>query len=48
MDPKGHDYEGLHLVARAFADDVRMVSGAEPEVVTDAGLLKGTAVIAVP
>ena len=46
IDPEGRDHEGLSLVARSFADDVQMVAGITPEVVTDAGLLNGTVLLA--
>lgn len=46
MDPKGKDFEGLSLVARAFAQDMEMVSGALPEIVTDSGRLNGNVLIA--
>lgn len=46
IDPKGRDHEGLDLVARSFANDVEMVAGIMPEVVTDAGRLNGTVLIA--
>lgn len=46
LDEKGADYEGLKLVANCFAEDVKLVADAEPDIVTDESELTGTPVIA--
>ena len=46
LDPDGEDYEGLRLVAECFRNDVSLVSDACPELVTDAGNITGTPIIA--
>lgn len=46
IDSKGTDYDGLSLVAKSFANDVSLVTGITPSIVTDKTKLKGTAVIA--
>lgn len=46
IDSKGQDYEGIKLVANSFADDVRLVTGMKPTVVTTIDELRGTVIIA--
>lgn len=46
IDSNGKDYDGLSLVTKSFADDVTLVTGVTPDIVTDASKLSGTAVIA--
>lgn len=46
IDSKGNDYKGLKLVANSFAEDVNLVTGVTPTVVTDVRELKETVVIA--
>lgn len=46
LDSKGKDYKGLKLVADSFAEDVNLVTGIIPAVVTDVKGLKETVVIA--
>lgn len=46
VDPDGSEYDGLSLIAEAFAKDVESVSGEKPEIVTDAADLTGIPVIA--
>lgn len=45
IDPNGADYDGLSLVAKSFAEDVRLVTGVVPEIVTESKMLTDTAVI---
>lgn len=46
IDSEGKDYNGLKLVAGSFAEDVNMVTGVIPAIVTDMKELNGTAIIA--
>lgn len=46
LDSKGKDYKGLKLVVNSFAEDVNLITGVTPTVVTDVKELKGTVVIA--
>ena len=46
IDSEGKDYNGLKLVAQSFAEDVAMVTGIAPAVVTDTLGMSGTAIIA--
>lgn len=46
IDSAGADYDGISLVAEAFANDVTLVSGQTPDIVTDAAQLGSTAIIA--
>lgn len=46
IDSKGKDYKGLKLVVDSFAEDVNLVIGVTPTVVTDIRELKETVVIA--
>lgn len=46
IDSEGKDYNGLKLVAKSFAEDVKLVTEVTPVVVTDTKELKGTIVIA--
>ncbi len=46
IDAKGKDYEGMHLVAKSFAEDINMVTGVTPDIVTDMDQLEGTVIIA--
>ncbi|NMF07514.1 glycosyl hydrolase 115 family protein [Clostridium beijerinckii] len=46
IDSKGKDYRGLKLVANSFAEDVNLVAGVTPKVVTHIRELKETIVIA--
>lgn len=46
MDANGEDYDGLRRVAACFQEDVGLVSDAALELVTDAGEIQGTPVIA--
>ena len=46
IDSKGKDYNGLKLVANSFAEDINLVTGVTPAVVTAVEGLKETAVIA--
>lgn len=46
IDSKGKDYNGLKLVANSFTEDINLVTGAAPEVVTAAEGLKETVLIA--
>ncbi len=45
IDEDSDDYEGLKLAAESFAEDVRKVSDAEPEIVTDSSKLSGSVII---
>ena len=42
IDKSGSEYEGLSLIAQAFANDVFLVSGQKPSVITDEKKLSGT------
>lgn len=42
IDKSGSEYEGLSLIAQAFANDVFLVSGQKPSVITDENKLAGT------
>jgi len=46
IDSGGADYDGISLVARSFADDIALVTGTSPAIVTDGKELAGTIVIA--
>lgn len=46
IDASGDDYDGVSLVAEAFAGDVELVCGKKPSVVTDSSKLGKTAIIA--
>lgn len=46
IDLKGKDYNGLKLVANSFAEDINLVTGVIPEVVTAVEGLKETIVVA--
>lgn len=46
IDPKADDYDGLSLVAESFTEDMELVVGTKPQVITDESLLKDTVVIA--
>lgn len=46
IDAAGADYDGISLVAEAFANDVLLVTGQTPDIVTDASSLGDTAIIA--
>ena len=46
LDANGEDYDGLRRVAACFQEDVGLVSDAALELVTDAGEIQGTPVIA--
>ena len=46
IDSKGTDYDGLSLVAKSFASDVKLVTGTTPSIITDKTQLKGTVVVA--
>lgn len=51
IDTKGSDFKGIKLVAESFAEDVNLITGIRPEIITDATemelrKLKGTVVIA--
>lgn len=35
IDTKGKDYKGIKLVSDSFAEDVNLVSGVKPEIITD-------------
>ncbi|MCL6456638.1 MAG: glycosyl hydrolase 115 family protein [Gorillibacterium sp.] len=45
VDPKGKDYDGLRRVVCSFANDIKLVSGAMPDICTQAEQLDGTVVI---
>jgi hypothetical protein len=45
IDSKGKDYNGLKLVANSFAQDINLVTGVTPDVVTAIEGLKETSVI---
>lgn len=45
IDENADDYEGLRLVSESFADDVKKVSGADVNIVTDYNELKGSVII---
>lgn len=45
IDENADDYEGLRLVSESFADDVRKVSDAEPDIVTDSNKITGSVII---
>lgn len=46
IDAAGADYDGISLVAEAFANDVLLVTGQIPDIVTDESQLGSTAIIA--
>lgn len=46
LDAEGEDYKGLKLVAECFQKDVKMVSDAHLEIVTDASKTTGIPIIA--
>ena len=46
IDLKGKDYNGLKLIANSFVQDINLVTGVTPEVVTAIEGLKETSVIA--
>lgn len=46
IDSTGADYDGISLVAKSFAEDVKLVTGQEPKIVTKSDKLSGTIVIA--
>lgn len=46
IDDQSMDYDGLSLIAEAFANDVTLVSGQTPDIVTDASNIGSTAIIA--
>ncbi len=46
LDAEGADYNGLRLVAECFQKDVKMVSDAELDIVTDVGQIAGIPIIA--
>lgn len=46
IDQYSEDYEGLKLVSECFAEDVKMVSDADLDIVADTAKLKGSVIIA--
>ncbi len=46
IDQYVDDYEGLRLVSECFAEDVKMVSDADLDIVVDNTKLKGSVIIA--
>lgn len=46
IDAEGEDYDGISLIAEAFAGDVELVTGKKPAVKTTADGLTSTAIIA--
>lgn len=42
----GHDFCGLEIIGETFANDVQLVTGAAPELVTDTADLSGNVIIA--
>ncbi len=46
IDSEGKDYNGLKLVVNSFIEDVNMITGVTPDIVSDIKELDGTAVIA--
>lgn len=46
IDQKGTDYDGISLAASAFTGDVSLVTGQQPELITDSSKLTGTVMIA--
>ncbi len=46
IDSEGKDFNGLKLVANSFAQDVNLVTGVIPTIVTDIKEIEGTAIIA--
>ncbi|MFL0249747.1 glycosyl hydrolase 115 family protein [Clostridium neuense] len=46
VDPEAKDYDGLKLVVNSFAEDVSLVTGTMPMVVTNLEGIKETAIIA--
>ena len=46
IDPNGKDFNGLNLVAHSFSQDVGLVTGITPAVVTEDENLEGTVIIA--
>lgn len=46
IDQYVNDYEGLRLVSECFAEDVKMVSDADLDIVVDNTKLKGSVIIA--
>lgn len=45
LNPDADEYKGLNMVAECFSKDVNMVSGAQPDIVTDVKKLKGNVII---
>jgi len=46
IDPQAKDYAGLKRVADSLAEDIKLITGIVPAVVTEAGALRGTVIIA--
>lgn len=46
LDAEGADYKGLKLVAECFKDDVKLVSDADVDIVTDTSKITGIPIIA--
>lgn len=41
IDKAGSEYDGLSIIAEAFANDVYLVSGKRPQIITDSNALSG-------
>ena len=46
IDAAGEDYDGISLIAEALANDINLVSGQTPDIVTEASALSGMTIIA--
>lgn len=45
LDPNGADFEGLRLIAECFQEDVKLVSDADLDIVTDVSKMTGVPII---
>ena len=45
IDPADTNYKGIRIAAEAFAGDVFLVTGKKPEIVSEASLLTGPAIV---
>ncbi|NLJ97221.1 MAG: hypothetical protein GX321_08710 [Clostridiales bacterium] len=46
IDHMGADYDGISLVATSFAEDVKLVTGQHPEIITESDKLSGSVILA--
>lgn len=46
VDKNGSDYDGISLVATSFTEDVKLVTGQLPEIITESDKLSGSVILA--